>query len=388
VKLGIGLLAHDEATGIARTLDSLFDQVGVGKAADPIESIHVLILANGCSDGTADAAGSWIKRRVLCADPQGHYGIEPSQPDPLDGTQSYEWFAGATGRDDPVLPTGTRVTWEVRELRRAGKSNAWNHCVHRLLPRSCDAVMMVDADIIFAEPTVVVEAVQTLCARQEIWVVTDIPVKVHPNARHPEWQRRISVAASDLAREEGRTAICGQFYCGRGEILRRVVMPPDLAVEDGFLRAMIVTNMFTGPERTDRVYQLQGAHHFFEAERGILPTLRHETRLMLGSTLNSFLFADLHAHANQVGGAGEWIRQRLIEDPHWYAKTMTRRIEGSRSWMIPRSLLLNRARGLRGMPFLAKLRRLPLVAAAVIFDLAAAAHANRVLRKHRGVGYW
>ena len=91
----IGILAHNEATGIGATLHSLFQQSVFVEGQCQVLSAHyeVLVVPNGCSDNTAEVASAVL--RELCS----------------------------------KRPEAT-CSYRVEEIDRPGKSNAWNELVH------------------------------------------------------------------------------------------------------------------------------------------------------------------------------------------------------------------------------------------------------------------
>ena len=71
-------------------------------------------------------------------------------------------------------------------------------------------------------------------------------------------------------------------------------MPIGLAVEDGFLRAMILTDVMSIEEDFTR---LDGGNvfHIFAAERSVSALIRHQTRLVIGTAINIAIFEHLRA---------------------------------------------------------------------------------------------
>src|ERR1700719_1670737 len=127
--ISIGILAWNEEAVIGGTLRSLFAQSALqAPAADLLgHAWQIVVVPNGCSDQTAEVSRRVIKEQVA-----------------------------QTGRSD--------ISWEVRELTEAGKSNAWNNFVHVFSDRSATLIVMLDADIEFGERETLANTVKALLA--------------------------------------------------------------------------------------------------------------------------------------------------------------------------------------------------------------------------------
>ena len=73
---------------------------------------------------------------------------------------------------------------------------------------------------------------------------------------------RVSLFFSRMMKQ-GSTAVAGSLYCARGEKLRKITMPDGLPVEDGFLRAMLVTDLFTQKDNNKRILVVDNVCHYF-----------------------------------------------------------------------------------------------------------------------------
>jgi hypothetical protein len=343
-RLGIGILAHNEAARLPVLINSLFAQSLFSRPDARWPSLHVACIPNGCSDDTAAVA-----KRCL-AEAVARLGL-------------------------------SQVTWSVDELAAAGKANAWNHCVHESLS-ACDYVCFLDADIVFASDDTITAAMTTLVGDPEVCVVTDRPVKRND---HVGWLATLSRYFSRTV-PAGPTEICGQFYCARTSVLRSIWLPAGLPVEDGFLRAMVITNEFRSPEDPRRITRAEQASHFFEAKTDPRDLWRHKKRLMIGTTLNQLLFRHLWEHAG-ARGAGALLHEQLQKDPAWLSHYLRRESEG-RAWVVPMGNVLRRLIEVRATPLPQAARRAPAALAATALDLLAAVSANREIKRNLGLGYW
>lgn len=349
----VGILAHDEASIIGRTIESLAAQsVFDGQAPGlPDTDWEVLVVPNGCSDDTEAAA-----RRAL----------------------------------ERAAEQRPSLRWRVVSLARAGKSRAWNELVHSIASPHTDVFVMMDADIEFGHGQTIEQCVRRLVQDGACWAVVDSPLKDFGRKADPTWLERLSLRVSGRRLSEERPAISGQFYVVSAARLRSIWMPPDLSVEDGFLQAMVATDNFRQPPDYSRIVREPGATHYYEGLTRPADILRHEVRLMVGTVLNAFLCWDvlLFTTPRNGPGAGALIRELNGQDPDWYRRMMANQVGIRGHWVIGRNLLWRRLPGWWAMPLLRRLARLPYMAVVLAFDLLVAWRANRLLVSGRAVGYW
>lgn len=292
MRVDIGVFAHNEAAGIAAMVARLLAQDVTGLEA------RILVLANGCTDDTAARARA----------------------------------AGA----------------EVADLPQGGKSRTWNRFVHDLARPEAEVLIFVDADIEFTAPDCLKRLALGLAARPALWVLNSQPVKdivARPQALSP-LDKLIAAAGGGL--DDWKTAICGQLYAMPAVRARGFHLPIGLPVEDGFLRAMVLTDALTQPEDLGRIDGLDGLAHIYASERSIPALIRHQTRIVIGSAINFAAFdtlRDLPAQARrpELGRAATddgWlpraIRAHLPRFPfgyvplHFLTKRLTRVVSNPR----------------------------------------------------------
>ena len=344
--ISIGILAHNEATNIQRTLESLFRQT-VFHNAELASAVELLVVANGCSDRTVEIATTNLTRLAH----------EISIP---------------------------RLNWTVLDIVEAGKSNAWNLFVHDHSDRQAAVLCLMDADIQLLQDRTIERAIAKLAREPDTWVVTDLPIKDIQLKR----QKGLLELASLASCAPRRSALCGQFYCGQAEVLRRIWMPKGLPVEDGFLRGMVLTNCFTEPEVEHRVQRVEDAAHIFEAYVGWRSLLRHERRLIVGNVINSLLFRHFWAECSPQQDAGELIRRNNARDPSWVAHLLTEIAARKGAWIVPSRLMFRRFHKLQNHSLVGAIVRLPITFSAFLADLALFVQANRQIQQGGGLGYW
>jgi hypothetical protein len=343
-KVSIGILAHDEERGIAATLDSLFGQ-------DVFERFdtEVVIVANGCSDATAETA-----RRAL-------------------GRHRERWSVRGTAR--------------VEELPVPGKANAWNEFVHRISARDAAVLVLADADIWFLSDDTISTMLETLFRTPGAVVCVDRPVKdIELREKRTLLERVLAAATPSI--DPADVPLCGQLYCSRSDALRLVHLPPEIQVDDGFIRALLLTQGFTAPEDRSRIVLSPGAAHGFASVATLRELLRHERWVVAGSIVNMLLFQKFGAEAHPGCGAVELMRAWRMRDPDW----LPRFIQGcvrERGWrLLPAPWWTRRWSRLRGLAPSRWLARLPITVAAATFDAMVFLSAIYQVRRGRGYRYW
>lgn len=322
MKLCLGILAYNEESRIARTLGDVLEQDVWGRG--DVEG-RVVVVVNGSRDATAARA-----REVLEA--RGEEGM-----------------------------------WAVHELERAGKANAWNEFVHRLSGGDVEVFVLADADIRLPERDALSRMVDTLLGSEGAAGCVDVPRKDFSGTGLPGWVKGLSASASALA-AKGPPKLCGQLYAARGEALRSIFLPEPLLVEDGLIKAMLVTRNFTAAEDAGRLVRAEGVYHLYEPETGLGGYYRHEKRIFLGTLCNFVLFDLLREAAARGEEPGGWMRGQQEADGEWFRKRLAAHFAeaGSRKalWTLVRAPLA----GLRHVRGMAWVKALP--AALVRFGLA------------------
>lgn len=300
MRVDVGIFAHNEAAGIAAMVARLLAQDMSGLDA------RILVLANGCNDGTAALALA----------------------------------AGA----------------EVADLPQGGKSRTWNRFVHDLSRPDAEALIFVDADIEFTAPDSLKRLALGLQARPALWVLNSQPVK--DIVARPEGLSAMDkiIAAAGGGLDDWKTAICGQLYAMPAARARQFHLPIGLPVEDGFLRAMVLTDALTHDEDFSRIDGLEGLSHIYASERSIPALIRHQTRIVIGSALNFAAFDTLRALPEEArrpalaeaaadeGWLGNAARARLPRLPfgyipsHFLTKRLARVAANPRQNLHPKRL--------------------------------------------------
>lgn len=347
MRLSLGIFAHNEEQNIRTTIESLFGQSLFKPAAQgdlDLCSIEILCLANGCTDRTVQVA------------------------------QEYSPEAAS------------KINYRVLEISAGGKSRTWNAFVHALSDPAADFLILMDADIVFERDDVLEQLLRRLLADPHAYVATDTPVKEFTRAtENLSLADRGSLAASEQKSNIG--VLCGQLYCARSEALRLIWLPPELPVEDGYLAAMLTTSGFTSPTDLSRIAWVPTARHFFRTHRSLRGYIAHEARIIVGSTINSWVFSLLWK-AGQKGHAGAFVQTQNAADPAWLSRLIEQKVRAGGAWLIPAHFMLWRLEPLKGQSLPRMVRRAPIALAATALNLVACARANAILKRENAAAHW
>jgi glycosyltransferase involved in cell wall biosynthesis len=332
MKIAIGILAHQEEGFIGATIASLLAQSVI---ADGAVEKEIIVVANGCADGTVNEARAALT--VACS---------------------------------PSLRA------EVLDIAAAGKANAWNVFVHEASAPDADYLVLLDADIEFAETDAIARLMGHLAANPAVAIAPDQPVKKFTDAGGV---LRPVIRALQKTGSDDDHALSGQCYAARAAALRSVTMPRGLVVEDGFLRAMTLTRNFTEPETRSRILRAPGVRHFYRPYESLSAIYRYERRQAVGTAINRFLYDEFRRwRAAGVDIVAE-IARRNAADPNWIEEIIGASVKRSGFIVVPRNYALRRLRRRENWTP-KRLLKAPLIAASVLFDLVVAADASRQLR--------
>jgi glycosyltransferase involved in cell wall biosynthesis len=346
MKISIGMPAYNEAQRIGHTIRCVFSQT-LFRDPPPGATIELVVVPNGCKDDTAEVA-----RRTIAEELPRMQGS----------------------------PGAGRVAARVEELKEPGKSNAWNRYVHDLADQSADFVFNLDSDILFNHERALRMVLDKLIATPEAYCAVGKPMKDVAFKKDKSLADRISLLASSTG-EDGPATIAGSLYVIRGPIIRRIWMPVGLLTEDGFLRAMLITDFFTNKDgNTNRVVREPGASQIFEAVRSPRGVFKHSRRLLVGARINACIYDKLWA-LPKGEDAGSWSKRQTDANPRWLPDLVKERIAGKGSWVMQPGLLTKRLKGLAHKPLWKAALHLPIVLALLPFDFAVLWSANNAVRR-------
>ncbi len=337
MKISIGILAHNEEAYIGATIASLLAQ---SVCADATIAKEIVVVANGCADRTASAAEAALQPAAALAN----------------------------------------CEIRIRNVDEAGKANAWNLFVHQESAADADYLVLLDADIDFASPDVIARLIGHLAANPAVDIAPDQPVKKF-SGRGGVLQPVIRALQKSGGDDDH--ALSGQLYAARAGRIRAVSMPTGIVVEDGFLRAMILTRNFSESEATARILRAPGARHFYKPYETFGDIYRYERRQALGTAINRFLYDEFRRWRAAGVDVADEIRRRNDGERGWVEAIIEEGARQSGLIAIPRNYMLRRLRR-RDNWTPKRALKAPLVLASVIYDLAIAIDASRQLRKRGG----
>lgn len=340
--IDIGIFAHNEADGIGSVLRDLFTQ---DIFADPAFAVHLHVLANGCTDATVAQAQQAI----------GEHGMQ--------------------------------IHVRVHDLPEGGKSRTWNRFVHDISRPEAQILAFLDADIYIPQPHMLRELGNFLLTSAHLAGVSSRPVKdiVHEPTMQSGLMDKLIVAATGTL-NDWQSAIAGSLYLLRSNIARSFFMPIGLPCEDGFARAMVQTVNFTqegGPE-----IHLDGRDdifHIYASERSIKALIDHQTRLVIGSAINSVIFARLRSLSNED-------RIKELHDsalhPQWLPNLLNRQLPNSSYGYVPTHFLFKRVRYWAKSSNKWSPKNVFVTVAGFLFDVIVYLRAQFKMWRGAGAGYW
>lgn len=334
-------------------LESLFCQTVFHDRAARGEGCEIVVLANGCTDGTVAAATG----------------------------------AMAEAKARGILPHKTSA-W-VEDIRQPGRNNAWNRFVHEISARDTRFICMMDADILLNQPYTLAILLRRLEANAHLDAVSDSPMKDISLKARPTLRERLSMATSDMTNSiEGR--LNGMLYVMRSRIARNLYLPRDLgANDDGFFKAAICTDFFTRRLDPSKVLSVGRATHLYQPYLELRDILNNQKRQMIGQT-------SVYVLVEHLKGLPEFERVHLADtlrrkdemDPDWLKRLIDAHVARTKHfWRLFPDLLGFRWARLKGMSGFRKVTHFPAFAAGFVVTLVASWNASRFLR--RGITqYW
>lgn len=345
--ISIGLLAWNEENSIAATLASLRQQTLLEAAQKQDCRVEIIVVPNGCTDQTASVA-----------------------QESLD----------AITREFPA------VRARVEALAEGSKTKAWNHFIHQVSNPQTVYFILMDADIELLTSDTLERLWRTLADHADAVVSTDLPVKHLVRQPRLSWRDRLLLGAGEMTRATPGQ-LTGQLYCARAAVLRRVVIPTGLIVEDGYLKQILCTDGFSHPVDNGLIVRAEGASHLFECYTKWRDIWNHQVRQALGHTLFTYLTKYVRTRIPERP-AYEAIAELCRREPEWFLDWVRAEVK-SRGWWVMDTpsvtMRWRRAFRVRGMQ---RLKFFLLAALATPYDLLVFATANHRLRSGKVKGVW
>jgi hypothetical protein len=221
----------------------------------------------------------------------------------------------------------------------------------------------------------------------EAAVCVDRPVKDIQISSKRNLLQRLLVAATPKI-DSSDVPLCGQLYCGLSAELRKIQLPVQLSIEDGFLRALVLTEGFTRPENPRRIAMDVRATHRFTSVATIRELFKHERWIVSSSIINMLLFERFSAECSADRSAMALMKQWQDNDPEWLPTFVSQQVK-ERGWLLlPRDWWTRRWARLRSLSFGRRLRLLPVAAIAAFADMFVFVAAIKDVRAGRALRYW
>ena len=350
----MAIFAWNEERAIPVLLKSLLEQSVFSVLKARNLAAELMVVLNGCTDRSAQVAQSVLNAAVR------------EHPD-------RETFSG-----------------HVEDIPQRGKINAWNQYVHSISARSARYLFMMDADIVIHAPDTLRNMLSTLEQDRSADVAVDRPCKDIAFKKAKSLADRLSLGMSRMTTSaDGQ--LCGQLYCIRAEVARKIYLPKDLpACEDGFIKALVCTELLAHDVDPSRVRIAEGAAHTFEAYTSPSAIFRNQKRQIIGQTavhilVDDFLKSLPVSARKDLPGV---LKAADNSDPLWLKRLIREHLQRKRFfWRLYPGLLSQRFKHLSKLDPVKRLLCLPSAFASVAVGLVAAFRAWKTL-KTGAIAYW
>jgi glycosyltransferase involved in cell wall biosynthesis len=352
MKISIGIMLWNEESTIEMTLDSLFQQSIFRDNSPSIESIEVVVLANGCTDQSIPNAKRGIMKNL----------------------ESLK---------------NSKVSARVEGLPK-GRSPAWNKFVHELTAGDVDYIVFMDADISINNQNAIWSMVDGLARSEYHPVAGALGIKdIDLNSRKTLLQQ-VASSMTKMEHDARFFYLCGGLYCGKSSFFRRFEFPDGfICGDDAFIANLAITNFMTTDYQFDRILHPADAKFVFEAYSTVSRLFKQNRRRMIGARVRTII--QDFVRANQIDrypDAGTVIRDACRKDPSWLINLTETTIAESGFWVVPMKTALYRVNQLRHVSWGKKIARVPLAIAGTIWQISIIISANRVFRRREHLGAW
>ena len=345
MKVDVALFAHNEEKVIIKILEELCNQT---IAKNNAFNLNIHILANGCTDKTVALCNNFLS----------------------------------------TLPTITQnTTIKVDDLHQGGKSRTWNYYVHNASRKTADYWFFIDADITITNKHLLEKMINALECDSKLKLFSSRPIKDIDSTSEKLNLVEKSIALSGNSLGDYKKSICGQLYIVRPDTLASIYMPIGLPVEDGFLRAMLLTDLLTQDEDFHKLHGEDQLFHHYESIRSISELIKHQTRLIIGSAINDAIFTYLRKHQNSIS-----IREEILKDAskkeNWLEILLEESLPKAPYGYVPFHFLFKRIKFLFQEQSNFSAKKLLVAFLGLGLDTIVYINATQKMLRRKGVGYW
>lgn len=344
MRVSLGIFAHNEQKNIKNIISDLASQT---LFQDQKVEKKAFILANGCTDATTVIASESINS----------------------------------------LPSPIKTEFSVCDLPFSGKSKTWNFFVHEVCDKDpCDIIIFIDADIRIRDSNTLEKMVSQLSSGPAS-VINSKPVKdIDLNKNHLSFSQKI-IASSGGSFTDYKSTICGQLYAAKFSSIREIYLPVGLPVEDGFIKAMIISTFLTLEDDKTKINGFPDIWHEYESIRSFGGLIRHQTRIIIGSAINSVAFKELSKYPKDVKKRSDFLKS-ASQTSDWLSSITSQQLPKFPYGYVPFHFLTKRQKGIFTRKDVGPMKKIFLSISGLTFDLIVYISATSKLAQRKGAGYW
>lgn len=341
IQVDIGVFVYNEEKNISRILQEILKQ---NILDDKRFSVSIYLLANGCSDNSVPIAIKEIEKFKL----------------------------------DEFI--------QVVNFEEGGKSRTWNKFVHQISRKDVDYLIFADCDIYFTQTNILKSLCEKLVSNSILQAASSRPVKDLALTEQPLSLIDRIILASSGGLNDWRRSICGQLYITRADVAKNIYMPIGLPVEDGYMRAMIVTDGFKSEADLTKIEGDENIFHIYESERTITALIKHQSRIVIGSAINAIIYK--HINSFQTSEKQN-ILNKASQDELWLQNLIRRELPTWPHGWIPFSFLTKRlSRAVEEPTLFNTPKKIVMLLLGLMFDTVVYFLSQYKMIRGSGAGYW
>lgn len=341
----MGMIARDEESSIGLSLKSLFQQSIFLDTGLDVAEIRICVLANGCSDGTAQVARSAIAEYA------------PAQP-------------------------GCKISTRVVEYELGDKGMTWNRFVHEISDADSDYLFMLDADIVIDNAETCELIIAALEDNKEAVLSGAVAIKDLAMKENKSLMDKVSLSMTRLEHNVRFSSLAGALLCGRNGFFRKIWLPKNMLNIDGFFTTLAKTDFFTHTELMHhRVINPEGATFVFEAYTNFRLLYNNHCRRFIGLAIWNHINKQLFQQGSEHGDVSEYLRERYEQDQNWLQSEIIRLSGEQGTSLVPWGAVTMRLRQYRVSKKEDRSVSFPVIVLATIWQFAVMLGVNYYLKK-------
>jgi len=272
----------------------------------------------------------------------------------------------------------------VHDLELGGKARTWNFFMKSVVSNETRYAFFVDADIKIDNNNLFLHMLNVIEENKNVDIVNSKPVKdISTDSSKLNLVEKVIVASS--GKLDSADAICGQLYLGRLSTVGSIRMPVGLPVEDGFLSAMVKTNLLTELDKTSNILTDKETFHVYESLKSISELITHQTRIVIGGSINKLVF-DYVVTSGETQSERALFLDNISKDEEWLNKIIETSLPTVYGY-IPFSFLTKRIKRFTNSQD-KSIKTLFIALLGFGFDSVVFLMANYKMYKGAGAGHW